>query len=193
MVYFTKEIMKTGVRLTAIDISPELIEIATKEVNRVDNVIFSVQNAYAMNFENERFDAVVGSSVLHHLDVVRALRECFRVLKPGGVLCFTEPNMLNPQIALQKNIPFLKKMAGDSPDETAFFRWQIQRLLLRTGFEKIEVLPFDWLHPAVPELLIPAVSRLGGVLEKIPSLRELSGSLFIRAVHPRHSHTGGGR
>ena len=81
---------------------------------------------YRFDSDNERFDAVVGSSVLHHLDVAQALRECFRVLKPEGVICFTEPNMLNPQIALQKNISFLKKRLGDSPDETTFFRWQIQ-------------------------------------------------------------------
>jgi ubiquinone/menaquinone biosynthesis C-methylase UbiE len=182
--YFTKEIVKTGVRLTAIDISPELIKIAKKEVNRADNVIFSIQNAYAMNYKNERFDAVVGSSVLHHLDVAQALRECFRVLKPCGVICFTEPNMLNPQIVLQKNIPFLKKRLGDSPDETAFFRWRIQRLLRQAGFEKTVVLPFDWLHPSVPQSLIPAVSRLGGFLEKFPFLREFSGSLFVQGVHP---------
>ena len=37
--------------------------------------------------------------------------------------------MLNPQIAIQKNIPWVKRKLGDSPDETAFFRWPLRRLL----------------------------------------------------------------
>jgi len=35
-------------------------------------------------------------------------------------MMFTEPNMMNPQVALIKNVPSLKSRAGDSPDETAF-------------------------------------------------------------------------
>jgi len=37
--------------------------------------------------------------------VAQALKEFARILKPGGGIMFTEPNMMNPQIALVKNIP----------------------------------------------------------------------------------------
>ena len=53
---------------------------------------------------------------MHHLNVKKALVEFYRVLKPGGTIYFTEPNMLNPIIAVQKNIPFIKKLMGDTPD-----------------------------------------------------------------------------
>jgi ubiquinone/menaquinone biosynthesis C-methylase UbiE len=82
-----------------------------------------------MTFENRRFDYILGSSVLHHLDIEKAISEIYRVLKDGGIIAFTEPNMMNPQIALQKNIPYLKRKLGDSPDETVFFRWKISKLL----------------------------------------------------------------
>ena len=61
-------------------------------------------------------------------EIEEALRDIYRVLKPGGTIYFTEPNMLNPQIAMQKNIPWIKRKLGDSPDETAFFRWPLRRL-----------------------------------------------------------------
>ena len=32
-------------------------------------------------------------------------------------------------IAVQKNIPFIKKLMGDTPDETAFIKWKIISLL----------------------------------------------------------------
>jgi 2-polyprenyl-3-methyl-5-hydroxy-6-metoxy-1,4-benzoquinol methylase len=179
--YFTKEIVKTGVRLTAIDISLELIRIAKKEISPGDKVCFALQNAYGMGLQGDRFDVVVGSSILHHLDVVQALRECFRVLKPGGKISFTEPNMLNPQIALQKSIPYLKKRLGDSPDETAFLPWMIKKNLISAGFSDIQVRCFDFLHPAIPGSWLPLLEPIATGLEKIPFISAIAGSLWIQA------------
>jgi 2-polyprenyl-3-methyl-5-hydroxy-6-metoxy-1,4-benzoquinol methylase len=179
--YFTSELAKLDVQVTAIDISPELIAKA-RETVVAQNVSFEINNAYQMTFANECFDAVVGSSILHHLEIHPALTEVYRVLKPGGSICFTEPNMMNPQIALQKNIPRLKRRLGDSPDETAFFRWRLKRHLLSVGFREVNVIPFDFLHPAVPEKLIKPVSLLSQLFEKTPVFREIAGSLRITGV-----------
>lgn len=181
--YFTKELAQTDADITAIDISPALIAAAEKAIRR-PNVKFDIENAYQMSFRDETFDAVVGSSVLHHLDVEKAIAEMFRVLKPGGIIAFTEPNMMNPQIALQKNIPFIKRKMGDSPDETAFFRWILRKRLIRHGFQQVRIVPFDFLHPAIPEKLISAVSFAGGLAEKIPLFREIAGSLALTAKKP---------
>ena len=37
------------------------------------------------------FDAVTGSSILHHLDIAGAVSNIRRLLKPGGILSFAEP------------------------------------------------------------------------------------------------------
>jgi len=179
--YFTKEIVSSGASITAIDISPDLL-ITAKTIVNSPNVQFIEENAYAMKFPNETFDVVVGSSVLHHLDITKAISEMYRVLKKGGFICFTEPNMVNPQIALQKNIPWLKRKLGDSPDETAFFRWSLQRKLKKAGFNQIKVRPFDFLHPAIPPALIRPVSSIGLFVEKLPLMREIAGSLIIEAI-----------
>lgn len=176
--YFTKELVKTGGKITAIDISPELVDIATQSVYG-PGVEFKLENAYEMGFPSLSFDIVLGSSVLHHLEIDNALAECYRVLKPGGAMFFTEPNMLNPQIALQKNFSWLKKKLGDSPDETAFFRWKIEKILRQHRFIDVNVTPFDWLHPATPAPLIDLVSALGGFMERIPLMKEFAGSLYI--------------
>jgi ubiquinone/menaquinone biosynthesis C-methylase UbiE len=181
--YFTREIAKTGASITAIDISPDLLEIARKDVASA-NVVFAIANAYALDFENGSFDSVIGSSVLHHLEVEKAIVEFYKVLKPGGLLSFTEPNMMNPQIALQKNIPALKRKLGDSPDETAFFRRPLKKLLQQTGFTDIVIMPFDFLHPAIPKPLIPFTLAVGSAVEKTPLLKEIAGSLFITARKP---------
>ena len=178
---FTAELAATGQHITAIDISPELLVQARKRV-AAGNVVFAVENAYATSFPDACFDAIVGSSSLHHLDVMKALREFHRLLKPGGRLMFTEPNMLTPQIALQKNIPWLKKRAGDSPDETAFVRFTLHKKLCQAGFSNITISPFDFVHPAIPQSALALSVPLLNSLERCPLIREIAGSLIIRCL-----------
>lgn len=178
--YFSKELVATGADITAIDISPDLLEIARKEIAS-EKITFREDNAYDLSFADASFDTVVGSSVLHHLDLQKAVKEMFRVLKPYGTIVFTEPNMMNPQIALQKNIPWLKRKLGDSPDETAFFRWPLKKLLLQIGFSDVRIVPFDFLHPSIPPKMIGLISAVGSTAEKIPVLNEIAGSLYIKA------------
>lgn len=47
-------------------------------------------------FPDATFDAVIGKSILHHVDVVAALAETKRVLKPGGRGIFIENQVTNP-------------------------------------------------------------------------------------------------
>jgi ubiquinone/menaquinone biosynthesis C-methylase UbiE len=179
--YFTKELAKTQSSVVSIDISPDLIEIAKNETKEYTNIEYSIQNAEEMEFIEESFDSIIGSSVLHHLDINKALSEIYKVLKKEGSIKFTEPNMLNPQIFLQKNIPYLKKKLGDSPDETAFIKRRLKKVLQKNGFKNIEITNFDFLHPATPKKLISLVKKLSEIFEKIPIIKEISGSLYIQA------------
>ena len=179
--YFTKEFARSGAEIVAIDVSAELLEIA-KANCPASNVRYEIQDACALTYSDAAFDSVVGSSILHHLEIGTALREICRVLKAGGTIYFTEPNMLNPQIAIQKNVPWIKRWLGDTPDETAFLRRPLRQLLERTGYSNVRIEPFDFLHPKTPAPLINGVDMLGGFLENLPVVSEFAGSLYIRAV-----------
>lgn len=178
---FTEMFAASGAVVTAVDISEELLVQA--RARGIGNAHFLAKRFEECDVDGP-FDAVIGSSVLHHLDMEPALSRIRALLAPGGVLCFAEPNMLNPQIAVQKNVPFVKRAMGDSPDETAFVRWRLRGVLARAGFDDIAITPFDWLHPATPAPLIGAVRALGRALEAIPLAREFAGSLVIRARRP---------
>ena len=179
--YFTGELARSGADVIAIDVSPELLEIARANCS-APNVRYEIQNAYALSYSDAMFDSAVGSSILHHLEIEEALRGIYRVLKPGGTIYFTEPNMLNPQIGLQKNVPWIKRKLGDSPNETAFFRWPLRRLLEQTGYRDVQIDPFDFLHPKTPVPLIDRSNALGRFLENLPIISEFAGSLYIRGV-----------
>lgn len=178
--YLTAELQKTGAFITAVDISPALIEEARQKVQS-GNVRFLIENAHALRVANSSFDTIIGSSILHHLDIDLALDGFYRVLKDGGTMVFTEPNMMNPQIAVQKNVAFIKERMGDSPNETAFFRWRLKRRFQSKGFKEISIRPFDFLHPKIPEKLIPIVKFLESYAESLPIISEIAGSLYIKA------------
>ncbi|RRR77576.1 MAG: class I SAM-dependent methyltransferase, partial [Candidatus Viridilinea halotolerans] len=180
---FTEIFAATGATLVAVDISGEILNLARGRNLPTQQVTFLEKRFEECDVEGP-FDAIIGSSILHHLEVEASLVRIFEMLKPGGLISFAEPNMLNPQILVQKNIPLVKRMLGDSPDETAFVRWQMAKQLTSVGFEDVSVTPHDWLHPATPRPLIPAVRKLGFWLEVTPGLRELAGSVFIRAKRP---------
>ena len=180
---FTQELAQTNNQILSIDISAELIQ-AAKARTLSGNVRFVVADACRTGLPPSSFDFVVGSSCLHHLEVNAALKEFHRVLKPGGKIIFTEPNMLNPQIALQKNVPFLKKWALDSPDETAFFKNAIRKKITTCGFTDVRAVPFDFLHPFIPGPVAGFLEKPFIFLEKVPLLREIAGSLLITAAKP---------
>ncbi len=176
---FTEVFARTGASITAIDISPDLLERARERIGQAGNVTL-VLGGFEQAAFDDSFDAVIGSSVLHHLDVGTSLVRIRELLRPGGVMCFAEPNYLNPQVFLERVLRFMPPFRSYvSPDERAFVRFQLARTLASHGFERIRIVPFDWLHPSVPSALIPGVERAGAFLESFPLLREGAGSLLI--------------
>lgn len=176
---FTEKVSISGAKIIATDLSENLLEVARKK--NIPNCTFQANDAHKLNYPNETFEIVFGSSIIHHLDMMVALREVFRVLKPGGKIVFAEPNMLNPQIFIQKNVPFIKKWLGDSPDETAIIRWKLTKKLIEIGFKNCNIFPYDFLHPATPNSLIKSVKKLGELFEKTPLLKEIAGSVIVYA------------
>ena len=181
---FTEMFAASGARLLAVDISPHLLALAARRALPENQVTFREARFEACEAEGP-FDAIIGSSILHHLEVEPALRKIFELLRPGGIASFAEPNMLNPQVFMERKFRFLFPQV--SPDETAFVRWSLRRLLLTIGFEDPKIQPFDWLHPLTPPVLIAGVRKLGAGLERIPFVQQFSGSLYIRAVRPAGS------
>jgi SAM-dependent methyltransferase len=179
---FLRHVGSTGAQIRGIDVSQDLLERARSHVAEFPNVGLDCGNAEQLPYQDGSFDAVYGSSVLHHLELEPALKEVARVLRPGGRAVFTEPNLVNPQVALMFHLGLTKRYFGVSPDERAFSRFRAAVLLGEAGLGGVSVRPFDFLHPATPEGWLDGVTRVGAVLEALPLVRELAGSLLIRAT-----------
>lgn len=87
-----------GYPMTACDISEQMLcsAIVRDQENAVDWV--QLEPGWLMlPFRSKTFDAVVASSVLEYVDDPTAvLRECSRILRPGGTMLCTVPNSRHP-------------------------------------------------------------------------------------------------
>lgn len=167
-------------KLIATDISPLLLAEARR---KFPHIHFTEMDAHRLDVADGSLDAVVGCSILHHLDWERAAEGFFRSLRPGGRVRFSEPNLLNPQIYLQKNSKYLKQLAGDSPDEYAFTARHARDFFTRAGFVNVSVKPFEFLHPAIPERYIPLAIRIEEWVSSTP-LVAFGGSILIEGEKP---------
>jgi SAM-dependent methyltransferase len=181
---FLDRVAASGATLCAIDLSTDLLARAHRRLAGRDNVRLCSGDAGRLPYPDDCFDAVYGSSILHHLDLEETLAEVFRVLQPGGRAVFAEPNLLNPQVMAMFHVSALKERFAVSPDEKAFTRFKAERTLKRIGYVDVSVRAFDFLHPSVPPSWVDAAARFGRGLERIPLVREIAGSLLIHGDKP---------
>jgi ubiquinone/menaquinone biosynthesis C-methylase UbiE len=102
--YNTRLLAERGAKLNAIDISEIFIEKAKETENKNPlGIKYTVASAIELPFESNRFDFATSFMCLMDLpDPAQALKEAYRVLKPGGFLqfsishpCFTTPHRKN--------------------------------------------------------------------------------------------------
>lgn len=125
-------------RITATDLSPDMIGIARKKAaeQAVDNVVFQVEDACALSFPNNSFDIVLASNVLHLLfDPQLALTEMKRVLRPDGKIIV--PTYCHGQNLFSRALSLTMGLRGF----TARSRWSIEtfgEFLESNGFSPIK-------------------------------------------------------
>jgi len=166
-----------GGKLVSVDIYENFLHKAASRTIK-NKPFFIASDVEMLPFGDCTFDFVVGISILHHLDLNLALKEIYRILKASGKFIFSEPNMRNPQIFLERNVKFIRRIMGASPYETAFYAADMKSICSMNKL-RAEVRNFDFLHPLTPKALIPFVEKMGRFLERNAWLKRISGSLLI--------------
>jgi ubiquinone/menaquinone biosynthesis C-methylase UbiE len=75
--------------VTGVDFSEEMLEAAREKSHSYERVQFLVGNAVETSLPGEEYDLILERALVHHLtqrDLEDALREAFRLLRPGGLL-----------------------------------------------------------------------------------------------------------
>jgi len=104
------------------------ISYQTTDLNSVD-VEFPGEDMQSLSFADSSFDGILSNHVLEHVpDDLQALRECCRVMRPGGVAIFT----------LAGNFKRQKTMHLTKPDWIGHYRYyglDVCDLLEEAGFD----------------------------------------------------------
>ena len=117
---------KNKAQIDGLDFSGELINVGRRkvEVSKLQNVItFREGNAENLPYENMQYDAVTITFGLRNInDRLKALKEFYRVTKPGGCfVCLEFSQPVNPVFSriyffyLMRVAPFISRLLGSDP------------------------------------------------------------------------------
>src|SRR3989338_6526496 len=184
---FTIHLLKAEFKVTCVDLSEAQLK-RLDEDSRKAGIPADKLKAHCAAVEDmsnsagDHYDVIIGFFILHHLDTDNLqahFSEFRKLLKPGGRICFLEPNRLNPLFFFQ--YVFQKDM--DLRSEIGTFKLSrklLKKVLFLACYKDVTFKNFGFFPPQI-------VNRFGSVLkferlvEKIPILKRFLPFLLVMA------------
>ncbi len=125
-------------RITASDISGNMIEIARAKEPRAENVTFVKGTAFDDTFEAGSFSAVVTFNFLHLLkDIPATVRRANELLKPGGLFISKSTCLAGQGVFWPILLPVMQ-MIGFAPYVKFLTIEELEGMITSAGFEIVE-------------------------------------------------------
>jgi ubiquinone/menaquinone biosynthesis C-methylase UbiE len=137
--YLALELAKSNIyKVTGLEISKTFIEIAQDNAKKANvDVQFRQGNASEMPFEDKTFDFIICVAAFKNFSQpVEAIREMYRVLKPGGKACIVDLRRDVPLEQIDKHIKDDLHMRGFN---TYFTKMVFRSFLLKNAYSKAEI------------------------------------------------------
>lgn len=188
----TRRLASFGAMAYGIDIAEEEVKTAINDAEKAglsDRTNFQVMDAENMTFEDNTFDLIFCSGVLHHLDLDAAYPELSRVLKPGGKILCLEALGHNPLIQLYRNLTPKLRTA-----------WETDHILstaqVKQGYEFFDTIKVDYFYlfsigviPFRNSSLFKPLLSITEVVDtavlKIPLIRKMAWQMIFELSDPK--------
>ncbi len=107
---------KQGASVVAGDLSEGMLKVALNLAEKHSVSIETLKfSADRIPSEDECFDIVYAANLLHHVDIEKTLKECSRVLKPGGTFASWDPLAHNPAINIYRSMATKVRTEDEHP------------------------------------------------------------------------------
>lgn len=181
-------------RYIGYDLSEEMIAIGRDFTRNVPNVELHAGNAKDFTLPGEIADVVFVWGSLHHMpEADLAVKNLYRMLKPGGWVVAQEPRRGNPLFGIMRSI----RMRLDktySAHQQFYKRDELYRMFDAAGFERIETRAHGYLIPPLSLVVLnpqwifrplaKAAARVDRVLAGLMPRSRLSWNLTLYAQRP---------
>jgi len=178
--YLSRLLMKEGARVTAVDYSHKMLDIAKERTHQQKAIQFLQGNCEDLTFlANEQFDCIVSNMVLQDLeDYQAAIREMYRLLKPSSTFIFS---ILHPCF-VTPNSGWIRHEQLDQQ------YWKVQRYFYEGVYQQLDAEPPIVLYHRTLSSYVQAIRQAGFTIENIvepkPS-QEMLGKYpqFVEDLH----------
>jgi 2-polyprenyl-3-methyl-5-hydroxy-6-metoxy-1,4-benzoquinol methylase len=137
------QLAKLGARVTAMDISAALIELAKKRAfldGVQDSIEFIAGDITELPLRKNKYDHVICCAVIHHVDISETVPLLCSGLKPGGTAIMVEPTSFSPFFQKIRNLAPVK--VETSPVERQLNKQDLD--LITSFFDNNEITFFEF-------------------------------------------------
>ncbi|MFN0157259.1 MAG: class I SAM-dependent methyltransferase [Bacteroidota bacterium] len=129
------------------------------------------------------FDVVCGFFILHHLpDHEKLFAALWRTVRPGGRICFLEPNRVNPLFLVQVIVDPEMTWAAEKGMFT-FSATRTKQILEKTGFREIRLERCGFFPPPILDRF-PGVLGIQRGIERLPLVHRFLPFVILTATKP---------
>ncbi len=180
--------------IVGIDISDVAVRMASERASAENhsNIRFQVMNCENMEFVDDSFDLICGTSILHHLDLNQSFKEITRVLKPDGRAAFVEPLAYHPALYLFRKLTPRLRTSDEHPFTMRDLRYigSMFHNVSYRFFNLFTLLAVPFNKTILFNPILDSTFKLDSVLfDRLPLFTSLAWHVVMFLEDPKKDHT----